>query len=321
MKAICYHRYGSPDVLQLENVDKPVIDDDGVLVRVHAASVNALDWHYLRGLPYIARMSFGLRKPKSHILGADLAGHVEEVGRNVTGLKPGDEVFGGAGGTFAEYVSGRERHFAPKPANLTFEQAAAVPIAATTALQALRDKGQLRPGQKVLINGAGGGVGSFAVQIAKAFGAKVVAVSGTENVEMVRSIGADRVIDHTQEDFTRDGQRYDLICDIGGNRSLSDCRRALTPEGRLVLVGAGSGRWVGPFLRPVAGALRSRFISQRMLPFLAQQTRDDLLVLKELIEAGRIVPVIDRAFPLPEAANAIRYLEAGHVRGKVVVTV
>jgi len=321
MKAICYHRYGSPDVLQLENVDKPVIDDDGVLVRVHAASVNALDWHYLRGLPYIARMSFGLRKPKSHILGADLAGHVEEVGRNVTGLKPGDEVFGGGRGTFAEYVSGREHHFAPKPANLTFEQAAAVPIAATTALQALRDKGQLRPGQKVLINGAGGGVGSFAVQIAKAFGAEVVAVSGTENVEMVRSIGADRVIDHTQEDFTRDGQRYDLICDIGGNRSLSDCRRALTPEGRLVLVGAGSGRWVGPFLRPVAGALRSRFISQRMLPFLAQQTRDDLLVLKELIEAGKIVPVIDRAFPLPEAANAIRYLEAGHVRGKVVVTV
>jgi NADPH:quinone reductase-like Zn-dependent oxidoreductase len=191
-------------VLQLENVDEPVIDDDGVLVKVHAASANALDWHYLRGLPYIARMSFGLRKPKSHILGA---GHVEAVGRSVTGLRPGDEVFGGGGGTFAEYVGRRERHFAPKPANLTFEQAAAVPIAATTALQALRDKGQLRSGQKVLINGAGGGVGSFAVQIAKAFGAEVVAVSGTENVEMVRSIGADRVIDYTQEDFTRDGQR------------------------------------------------------------------------------------------------------------------
>jgi NADPH:quinone reductase-like Zn-dependent oxidoreductase len=311
MKAICYHRYGSPDVLALEDVEKPAIDDDGVLVRVAASSVNALDWHYLRGTPYIARVSFGLRRPKKHIPGVDVAGRVEAVGRNVTGLRPGDEVFGAADGAFAEFVAGRERDFAPKPANVTLEQAAAVPIAAITALQALRDRGQVRPGERVLIYGAGGGVGTFAVQIAKALGAHVVAVTRTEHMDMVRSIGADEVVDYTREDFSRGEARYDLICGVGGNRSVSDYLRALTADGTFVFVGADN---------PLTALLQTKF-HRRTLSFLAVRKKDDLLVLKDFIEAGKIVPVVDRTFPLDQAAEAIRYVEAGKVRGKVVVTV
>ncbi len=318
MRAIVQHRYGSPDVLTLMDVDKPVIDDDGVLVRVRATSVNAVDLHIMRGLPYVVRLTEGLRRPGSGIPGVDVAGHVEAVGRNVTQLQPGDEVFGAHGGAFAEYVGGTERHFVPKPARLTFEQAAAVPTAATTALQALRDKGQLQAGQRVLINGAGGGVGSFAVQIAKAFGAEVTAVTGTTRVDMVRSIGADRVIDRTLEDFTRAGRRHDLILDVSADRSLSACRRALTLEGTLVVVGAPD-RW--PLLRPLTAVVLSRFGKQRLLPFLAKHSRENHMALKELVDAGKVTPVIDRTYPLSEAPDAIRYVEGGRVGGKVVVTV
>lgn len=318
MKAIVNDRYGSPDGMELRDVDKPEVTDDGVLVRVRATSVNAYDWHMMRGKPYIARLS-GLRKPKTTVLGLDVAGIVEAVGANVTHLKPGDEVFGSRSGAFAEYVSGR--NFVPMPAGFTFEQAAAVPCAGQTALQGLRDKGGIQAGQRVLINGAGGGVGTFAVQIAKAFGADVTGVTSTRNLEMVRSIGADHVIDYTREDFTRSGQRYDLILDPGGNRSLSDIRRVLTPEGTLVLVGPGSGQWVGPIARMLRAIVTSRFVGQRMLPFLSTVSKDDLLVLKELIEAGKVRPVIDRTYPLSEIPEAIRYLEAGHAQGKVVITV
>lgn len=326
MRAIVYHRYGSPDVLTLEEVDKPTVNDDEVLVRVHAASVNPYDWHFMRGLPYIVRTVAGLRRPKSNRLGVDMAGHVEAVGRSVTQLKPGDEVFGFRGGAFAEYVCGKERNFVPKPVGLTLEQAAAVPIAAQTALQALRDKGQIRSGQKVLINGAAGGVGTFAVQIAKAFGAEVTGVCSTRNVDMVRSIGADHVVDYTREDFTRSGQRYDLILDVAASRSLSACRRVLGPNGILVLVGAAGGpdrqgRWVEPLAGLLEVLLLSRFVSQKLVPFLAKNSKEDLVVLKELIEAGKVTPVIDRTYPLSETPEAIRYLEDGHARGKVVITV
>jgi len=321
MKAIIHHKYGSPDVLELKDIDKPVVDDDTVLVRVRAASVNAFDWHIMRGLPYFVRMEAGLRKPKRSVAGVDVAGHVEAVGKNVTQFQPGDEVFGQRGGAFAEYVCAGENNFVLKPANLTFEQAAAVPMAGFTALQGLRDKGQLQPGQRVLINGAAGGVGTFAVQIAKAFGADVTGVCSTRNVDMARSIGADQVMDYTREDFTRSGQRYDLTLDIAGNRSLSDCRRVMAPNGILVLVG-GEGRRMGPILaRLLAAVVWSRFASQKMLPFLAQRNKEDLIILKELIEAGKVTPVIDRTYPLSETPEAIRYLEEGHARGKVVITV
>jgi NADPH:quinone reductase-like Zn-dependent oxidoreductase len=323
MRAIVRDTYGAPDVLELRDIEKPVASDDQVLVRVRAASLNAFDWHMMRGLPFIARMSEGLRKPKRIATGVDVAGHVEAVGKNVTQLRPGDEVFGQRGGAFAEYVCAREINFAPKPANLTFEQAASVPMAGFTALQALRDKGQLRPGQRVLINGAAGGVGTFAVQIAKALGADVTGVCSTKNVDMVRSIGADRVIDYTKEDFTRSGQRYDLILDVAANRSLSDCRRVLASAGILVLVGAPpDGRRTAPIVaRLLAAVVMSRFASQKMLPFLAKHSKEDLIVLKELIEAGKIRPVIDRTYPLSETAAAMRYLEEGHAKGKVVITV
>jgi len=321
MKAIIHHKYGSPDVLELKDIDKPVVDDDTVLVRVRAASVNAFDWHIMRGLPYFVRMEAGLRKPKRSVAGVDVAGHVEAGGKNVTQFQPGDEVFGQRGGAFAEYVCAGENNFVLKPANLTFEQAAAVPMAGFTALQGLRDKGQLQPGQRVLINGAAGGVGTFAVQIAKAFGADVTGVCSTRNVDMARSIGADQVMDYTREDFTRSGQRYDLTLDIAGNRSLSDCRRVMAPNGILVLVG-GEGRRMGPILaRLLAAVVWSRFASQKMLPFLAQRNKEDLIILKELIEAGKVTPVIDRTYPLSETPEAIRYLEEGHARGKVVITV
>lgn len=321
MKAIVFHKYGSPDDLELKDIDKPALDDDSVLVRVRAASVNALDWHLMRGLPYVVRMMEGLRRPKRNVLGIDVAGHVEAVGRNVTQFKPGDEVFGFRRGAFAEYVCAKERNFVPKPVGLTFEQAAAVPVAAQTALQGLRDKGRIRSGQKVLINGASGGVGTFAVQIAKAFGAEVTGVCSTRNLGMVRSIGADQVVDYAKENFTRSGQRYDLMLDIAGNRSLSDCRRVLAPSGILVFVGGPNFRWFGPLIGLLGVLVLSRFVSQKLVPFLAKNSKDDLIVLKELIEAGKVTPVIDRTYPLSETPEAIRYLEQGHARGKVVITV
>jgi NADPH:quinone reductase-like Zn-dependent oxidoreductase len=324
MKAIVRDRYGSPDVLQLKDVDRPVIDDDSMLVRVRAASINAYDWHMMRGLPFLARMGEGLRRPKNGAMGVDMAGQVEAVGKNVTEFRPGDEVFGARHGALAEYVSGTAKSaLVPKPAGLTFEQAAAINMAGTTALQGLRDKGQLKQGQRVLINGASGGVGTFAVQIAKALGAHVTAVCSTRNVELVRSLGADEVIDYTKDDFTRSGQRYDLILDVAASRSLSDCRRVLGPSGALVVVGAaGSGRQMAPIVaRLLAAAVSSRFSSQKMLPFLAHNSREDLMILKELIEAGKVRPVIDRTYPLSETAEAIRYLETGHARAKVVISV
>jgi NADPH:quinone reductase-like Zn-dependent oxidoreductase len=321
MKAIANHEYGPPEDLELREIDKPELDVDAVLVRVRASSVNPADWHIMRGLPYLVRLSEGLRRPRRSVPGVDLAGEVEAVGESVTEFQPGDEVFGGRNGAFAEYVRGAERNFVPKPAGLTFEQAAAVPIAGCSALQALRDRGDLQPGQRVLINGAAGGVGTFAVQIAKAFGAHVTGVCSTRNVELVRSIGADEVIDYTAADFAGSGRRYDLIVDAVGNRSLGDCRRALTPKGTLVLVGGGGGRWLGPLALPLRAAVMSRFVSQRLRPFLAQIKKPDLVVLKELIEAGKVTPVIDRTYPLSDTPEAIRYLEAGHARGKVVITV
>jgi len=334
MKAVVYDRYGSPDVLELTEIDKPVVRDDQVLVRVRAASVNPADWHIMRGLPYIARLIFGLRKPsKATVLGGDMAGRVEAVGKNVTQFRPGDEVFGRtraghradprteiATGGCAEFACVSNDLLAPKPANLTFEQAAAVPLAALTALQALRDRGDLQPGQKVLINGASGGVGTFAVQIAKSFGAEVTGVCSTRNVDLVRSIGADQVIDYTQEDFTKSGRRYDLILDTG-DRSLSDCRRALTSKGTMVVIGGSAGRWINGLGRANKARVLSPFVSQRLLQFLTKWSKRDLHVVKDLIEAGNVTPVIDRTYPLSEASEAMRYLEAGHARGKIVIRV
>ncbi len=321
MKAIVYRRYGSPDVLATEDVPRPVMKDGDVLVRVHAASVNPLDWHLLRGLPYIVRPTAGWRKPKRNIPGVDVAGVIEAVGRNVTLFQPGDEVFGEKSRACAEYVCGPENLFVRKPAYLTMEQAAAVPVAAVTALQALRDKGRVQPGQKVLIDGASGGVGTFAVQIAKSYGAEVTGVCSTRNVDLVRSIGADHVIDYTNEDFTRSGQKYDLIIDNAGNRSLMALRRVLAPTGTLVVVGAPKGDWIAPIARIVGALLLSRFVSQRFVGHLTDTTRDDLVFLTELIEAGTVRPVIDRTYPLSEVPDAIRYLETMRARGKVVITV
>ena len=323
MKAIVRHAYGSPDVLRLEDVEKPAVEDDGVLVRVRAASLNALDWHIMRGAPLLARMGEGLRTPKTAGLGVDVAGEVEAVGKDVTDLRPGDAVFGRADGAFAEYVRGKTGSFVPKPASVSFEQAAAIPVAACTALQGLRDRGQLTPGQRVLVNGAGGGVGTFAVQIAKAIGGHVTAVTSTQNLELVRSIGADQVIDYTREDFTRSGRRFDLILDVAANRSLAACARVLTTDGTLVVIGAaGSGRSIVPIAMRVLGAkVRSRLGRQRMSMLVAKITREDLIFLTELIEAGKVTPVIDRTYPLSETAAAMRYLEERRARGKVVITV
>jgi len=318
MKAFVRDRYGSPDVLKLEEVERPDVTDDGVVVRVRATSINAHDWHMLRGKPYIARTGEGLRTPKSTILGIDVAGVVEAVGANVTDLKPGDEVFGSRSGAFAEFISGR--NMVPMPKGSTFEQAAAVSVAGQTALQALRDKGGIQAGQRVLINGAGGGVGTFAVQIARALGADVTGVTSTRNVDMVGSIGAGHVVDYTKDDFTRGGQRYDLVLDIGGTRSLSAMRRALTPDGTIVMVAPQPGQWVGPIARVLGAVVISRFGRKKVRPFLSSVSKDDLLVLKELIEAGKVTPVIDRTYPFNEIPEAIRYVEAGHARGKVVIT-
>ena len=322
MRAIVREKYGSPDVLELKDIDRPVVDDDSILVRVRAASINAYDWHMMRGSPYLVRMLAGLRKPKSSAMGMDVSGQVEAVGKNVTQFRPGDEVFGSRAGSLAEYVRGTAKSFlAPKPKGLTFEQAAAVPMAATTALQGLRDKGQIKSGQRVLINGASGGVGTFAVQIAKAFGAHVTAVCSARNVDMARSLGADEVIDYTREDFTRRGQRYDLILDVAASGSLSSRTRVLEPSGTLVGVGAGDGRMTSIVAGLLEAAVRSRFGSQKMPFFLAKNSKEDLVVLTELIEAGKVRPVIDRTYPLSETAEAIRYLETGHARAKVVITV
>jgi NADPH:quinone reductase-like Zn-dependent oxidoreductase len=333
VKAIVYRRYGSPDVLELAEIDKPVISDGEVLVRVRAAAVNPADWHVMRGLPYIARMIFGLRKPRPAVLASDIAGQVEAVGQNAAQFSPGDEVFGRTRtshrpdrpaavdtGGCAEYACVSEDLLALKPARLTFEQAAAVPLAALTALQALRDAGQVRPGQKVLIIGAAGGVGTFAVQIAKSFGAEVTGVCSTRNVDMVRSIGADRVIDYTREDFPQGGHRYDLILDAA-DRSLSDCRRALTPAGTLVIIGGSAGRWINGLGRAYQARMLSPFVRQRLPSFLTKWSSQDLHVLKDLIESGKVMPVIDRTYPLDGAREAMRYLEAGHARGKIVITV
>jgi NADPH:quinone reductase-like Zn-dependent oxidoreductase len=323
VKAIRYYTYGSPEVIKLQDVDMPEVADDGVLVRVKAASVNPLDWHYMRGMPYFMRASAGLSRPKDNTLGVDLAGYVEATGKNVTRFQPGDEVFGVRGGALAEYVSVRENGVIQrKPANLTFEQAASVPVAAFTALQALRDKAGVQPGHKVLINGAAGGVGTFAVQIAKALGAQVTGVCSTGNVEMVRSIGADRVIDYTREDFTRTGQRHDVMIDNAGSRTLSECRRVLTPKAVLVVVGGpNKGQWLGPLLGLAKMVVFSRFVSQRVVAFLTKNNKEDLAFLSELLEAGKVTPVIDRTYPLTEVPAAIGYLEEGHAKGKVVITV
>ena len=324
MKAIVYTQYGSPDVLQFKDVEKPTPKDNEVLVKIHAASVNALDWHMMRATPFLARLENGLFKPKQNKLGADLAGRVEAVGSGVKQFRPGDEVFGdiwlnGLGG-FAEYGNTREDTLSLKPINLSFEAAATVPLSALTALQGLRDKGQIQAGQKVLINGASGGVGTFAVQIAKAFGAEVTGVCSTRNVELVRSIGADHVIDYTREDFTQNGQEYDLIYCAVGNRSVADYQRALTPQGVCVIAGFTTLRLM--FQHMILGPRRSKVGGQRIgMMGTVKANQADLLFMKGLLEAGKIVPVIDRCYPLSETAEAIRYVETGHARGKVVITV
>ena len=326
MKAIVYDKYGPPDVLDLQEIEAPTVKDDEVLIKVRAASVNPLDWHFLRATPFIARLATGLLKPKRKILGADLAGQVEGVGANVKQFQPGDEIFGsifsyGYVGAFAEYVSVTEKALVRKPAGTTFEEAAAVPVAAVTALQGLRDKGKIQPGQKVLINGASGGVGTFAVQIAKSFGAEVTGVCSTRNLDMVRSIGADHVIDYTREDFTRNGQTYDLIYCAVGNRSAADYKRALNPKGICVVTGFTTmshmlfqvlflGAWVS-----MTGSKKIRAMGT------VKVNKADLSFLGELLEDGKVVPVIDRRYPLSEVADAIRYLEEGHARGKVIINV
>jgi NADPH:quinone reductase-like Zn-dependent oxidoreductase len=327
MKAFVHDRYGSPgEVLELRDVDKPVIEDDEVLVRVHATSVNPADWHFMRGEPRIARVQMGLRKPKETVLGCDLAGLVEAVGNGVTTLQPGDEVFGSSfmrgWGAFAECVCVPHDVLATKPANLSADHAAVVPVAATTALQGLRDRGRIEPGHKVLIVGASGGVGTFAVQIAKSFGAEVTGVCSTRNVELVRSLGADHVVDYTHEDFAQGGQRYDIIFQVSGTRSPSDCRRALAPKGTLVLIsGDSEGHWIGPVARVVKALLLSPFVSQKMVTYTVKPNTVDLQFLKELIEAGKVTPVIDRTYSLSQVPDALGYLEEGHARGKVVITV
>jgi NADPH:quinone reductase-like Zn-dependent oxidoreductase len=323
MKAIVCHRYGAPEALRLEDVDKPTPGDNEVLIQVQAVSLNAYDWGLMRGRPRILRMFLGLRRPKSRP-GRDVAGRVESVGRSVTRFKPGDEVFGMCRGSLAEYACAAESYLASKPASVTFEQAAAVPLAGLTALQGLREAGRIQRGQRVLINGAAGGVGTFAVQIAKSFGVDATGVCSTRNVEMVGSLGADRVVDYTRADFTRGGERYDLIFDLVANHSFSACRRALSPRGILVAAGVGGadgggfGRKLG---RMLAGTLISRFASQRMAFFVARLSQADLVTLGELLQSGKVTPVIDSRHRLSETSEAFRRLATGHARGKIVVTV
>ncbi len=323
MKAIVQDAYGSADVLELRDIDKPAVGHDGVLLRVRAAGVNPGVWHAMTGRPYLMRiMGFGLRRPKVRVRGTDVAGRVEAVGKDVASLQPGDEVFGDCNGSFAEYACAREDKLVGKPASLTFEQAAAVPDSGVTALQALRDVGGIKPGQKVLIIGAAGGIGTFAVQIAKAFGAEVTGVCSTTKTDLVRSIGADHTVDYTREDFASGRQHYDVILDTAGNRSLSHLRRGLTPQGTLVIIGGeGGGQWFG-MDRQLRAFVLSPFVSQKVRSlFSLERTKKDLQFLKELVEAGKVTPVIDRTYRLSEVPAAIRYWEAGHARGKVVVTV
>lgn len=326
MMAVTQRAYGSPDVLEHRKVARPAVGDGDVLIRVQAASVNAADWHLMRGMPYVirgmgSRMGFGLRAPKSNVLGLNVAGQVEAVGPAVTEFKPGDEVYGEHPGAFAQFLSAPEHALAPKPASLTFEEAAAMPLAAITALQGLRDHGHVGPGTRLLINGASGGVGHFAVQIAKAFGADVTGVCSTHNVEMVRSLGADRVIDYTREDFADGQHRYDVILDLVGNRRLPQLRRALTATGTLLISHGAGGRWLGPMGTILRAVTTSGFTSQRLRTFEATTTKEDLLALTELVEAGKVRPMIDRTYPLSEAAEAVRYVEDGHARGKVVIAI
>src|SRR5918996_1081354 len=324
MKAVVYTDYGPPDVLQLKDIKKPEPSDDQILIKVRAASVNPYDWHFTRGTPYVMRMMIGgLRKPKDPRVGVDYAGTVEAVGKNVTLFKPGDEVFGNKSGAFAEYLCARaDRAVALKPANITFEQAAGVPIAGLTALQGLRDHGKVQPGQKVLINGASGGVGTFAVQIAKSLGAEVTGVCSGRNVDLVRSLGADHVVDYTKEDFTKSAERYDVILDNVGTQPLSGFRRVLKPNGICVMIGGGGpneGKWVGPMARPIKAMVISPFISQKMSMMMAQGNKDDLTILADLMQSGKVKPVIDRTYKLNEVPQAIAYVETGRARGKVVI--
>ena len=325
MKAIAQSRYGSADVLELRDIDKPEIGDGEVLVRVHAAGVDRGVWHLMTGLPYFLRPilpDLGLRAPKNPVRGSDVAGVVAAVGKDVTEFQPGDEVFGIGVGSYAEYTRVPGNKLAEKPANLTFEQAAVVPISGLSALQAVRDSGKVQPGQKVLIIGASGGVGTFAVQIAESLGAEVTGVCSTTKVDMVRSLGADHVIDYTREDFADGERRYDVILDTGGHNSLSRLRRALSPKGTVVIVGAETdGKWFGGFDRSIRAMLLSRFVSQELVAFVSSENAQDLIAIKELIEAGKVTPTVDRTFSLSEAPKAISYLTEGHARGKVAITV
>lgn len=321
MRAITYTVYGPPEVLSLTEVSQPAPGPDEILVRVRAASVNPLDWHFMRGTPYLVRLMTGWLRPKNPRLGVDLAGTVEAVGGNVTAFKPGDEVFGAARGAFAEFVCAPAGRLVSKPANVSFTHAAAVPIAGLSALQGLRDTGGIRPGQKVLINGAAGGVGTFAVQIARALGAEVTGVCSTRNVELVRSLGAAHVVDYTREDFTRSGTRFDLILDAIGNHPPAALRRALTPTGTAALVGgSNAGRWLGPTADMIKASASSTFSRQKLRPVMARLNQPDLVVLAKMLQAGKVTPVIDRTYPLRDAPAAIRYLETGRARGKVVIT-
>jgi NADPH:quinone reductase-like Zn-dependent oxidoreductase len=323
MRAVIYRCYGGPEVMHLEQIARPGVADGRVLVKVHAAALNPLDVHYLRGTPYIVRLQAGLGVPSDPLVAEDFAGTVTEIGNGVTRFTPGDEVFGGYGGSLAEYLSIKESGaIALKPANVSFEQAAGSGIAAVTALQALRDQGQLRAGQKVLINGASGGVGTFAVQIAKALGGEVTGVTSTRNLGLVQSLGADHVIDYTREDYTASGAHYDLIIDAVGNHSFRDNRRALTHGGTLIVIGGSSaGQWLGPLVLPIKALLLRPFVSQKISFFIAHLNQQDLVILGELMRSGKLVPVVDRQFSLQQAADAMRYLELGHARGKVIVNV
>jgi len=321
MRAIVQEGYGSADALRLREIERPVLTEGRVLIRVRAASVNALDWHTVHGMFVVRAISTLMRQKDEPVRGVDLAGVVEAVGPNVTRFAVGDEVFGSAPAAFAEYALGREERLAPKPRNASFEQAACVGVAGRTALQGLRDHAQVKPGQRVLVNGAGGGVGTFAVQIAKALGAHVTAVTSTRNLEMVRTLGADEVIDYQKEDFARRSERYDAIFDVAANRSLSDLRRVLVPNGILVLAGADKRGGLAIFARIGSAFVRSRVLKQRIVFFVANPTLDDLVVLKELIEAGKVCPAIDRTFPLSEGVEAVRYLGTGQARAKVVITI
>jgi NADPH:quinone reductase-like Zn-dependent oxidoreductase len=325
MKAIVQDRYGGPDVLEFSDIDQPVPKDNEVLVQVQAAGLHRGDWHVMTGLPYLIRLvvpDLGLRKPKVPVRGMDLAGRVEAVGPNVTRFQPGDEVFGWADGAFAEYAAAPEDQLAPKPADLSFEQAAAVPTSGFAALQGLRDSGEVQPGQQVLIIGAAGAVGLFAVQLAKTFGAQVTGVASTTQLELVRSVGADEVIDYTRDDVTDGTRRWDLILDTAGHRSLSQLRRALTPKGTLVIVGSeGRGRWLGGFDRSLRAPLLARLVGQRLRMLASKPGQQDLQTLRELLEAGKLTPVIGRTYPLGDVPEAMRQLVEGHTRGKLVITV